>query len=487
MHGSETLIKRNKLLVKILWGMLVLGIAVCLITGAATNSIILLAIVGFTTCGTVTVMAYKNWLSRYIMFFIPVILTILMVLLMITGPVITTWFLVFVSLSIMTLYNNFKAIVFTTLLGIGVTLYFLFSEFNVIFGNNHPVTIILYLLMIATPLLASSKFGERWQSEAEHQREQALNEKNRVQEMMDQIDANLHMLNDFSANLKQNISTTRIISEEITTSFAQLTSSLDTQSKSISDLGESMQEIERAVESLVNRSTTMKELSENSEKLTKNGREETLNLSEKMNEAHVTMEQSVAIMNELNEYNSIIHQIVATINQISEQTNLLALNAAIEAAHAGEQGKGFAVVANEIRKLANTSQESTKKISDILEQIRLKTDMAADQVVHGQQLINDSHQAVKRVADVMNMLFADVEKVKEQATQVEVSADDVFREYKRSVEEIRVITETTENNLAAIEEMASSIANQDARVGEINDSYMQIDQLAAELKAMTAR
>lgn len=202
MNASDTLQKRNKLLVNIIWGMLVLGIGVSFLTGAAPGSIVALTIVGTITCGLATVMTYKNWLSRYVMFFIPVILTVLTVLLMVTGPVITTWFLVFVSLSVMTLYNNFRAIVFTTILGIGVTLFLVLSEYTFIFGDNHPVTIFLYLFMIAAPLIASSKFGERWQAEAERQREQALAEKNRAQDMIDRITANLLVLNDFSANLK---------------------------------------------------------------------------------------------------------------------------------------------------------------------------------------------------------------------------------------------------------------------------------------------
>ena len=488
MHGADTLQRRNKLLVKIIWGMLILGIAVDFVTGATKSSVITLAVVGFAACGIATVMTYKNWLSRYIMFFIPVILTVLTILLAMTGPVITTYFLVFVTLSVMTLYNSFRAIAFTTLLGIGVTVFLFLSDYKEeMFGNNHPVTIFLYLLLIAAPLLASSKFGERLQSEAEHQREQAIAEKNRTQDMIDRITASLLVLNDFSEKLKHNITTTRAISQEITSSFTQLTSSIEMQTRSIGDLNESIQGIEQAVESLVARSTDMKALSENSEMLTKNGKEEALSLSEKMNRVHETIEHSVAIMNELNEYNKMIHEIVATINHISQQTNLLALNAAIEAAQAGEHGKGFAVVANEIRKLADTAQQSTKQISDILEQIRVKTDQAAEQVVLGQQMIAESHQAANRMADVMNSLSDDAEKVKEQANEVQSSASDVFRQYRKSAKEITTIAETTEANMTAVEEMASSISTQDARVSEINDSFLQLDELAAELKGMTTR
>lgn len=488
MNPAETLHKRNRLLVNIVWGMLLLGIAVSLLTGSETSSIAVLAIVGSVTCGGATLMTYKRWLSGYVMYYIPVIMTVLTILLIVTAPVITTYFLVFVTLSIMTLYSSFRALLFSALLGTGVTVYLFLSPYKPeMFGDNNPVTIMLYLVMIAAPLLASARFSQRLQTEAAQERESAIAEKNRAQAVVDRVAASLGLLNDFNGKLRENVTSTRTISREVTAAFTEVTASIETQTGSINGIGSSIRVIEQSVTELAERSTEMRALSENAMALTQNGSEEAEDLANLMNRVQATIERSAALMNELNEQNKHIGDIAAAISEISAQTHLLALNAAIEAARAGEHGRGFAVVSQEIRKLAESSRQSTEQIVAILEGIRSKTDQASEQVMQGQRDMTRSREAAERVAHSLRALFGDASKVKDQSARVQSAAGSVQDQSAKVAEEMGTIAETTERNMAAVEEMAASMTTQDARIGEVQDSFLQLDKLAAELSKTAER
>jgi len=468
--------------------MLLLGIVVDFLTGASTKTIIVLIIVGGIACGMATIMTYKRWLANYVMYFIPIIISVLTLLLIVTGPIITTYFLVFINLGIMTLYSNFRALLFSTLLGFGLTIYLFISPYkDEMFGNNDPITIFMYLAMVAAPLIASSKFSERLQTDANEQRESAVAEKNNTQAIIDRVASSLQLLNEFSANLKQNVTSTSVISQEVTSAFTEVTTSVETQTGSIADISESIRIIEDAVASLVARSSEMRTRSESSVQLTKSGSEEAESLEIKMNHVHEVIHNSVLLMNELNEQNKVISDIVASINHISTQTNLLALNAAIEAARAGEHGKGFAVVSIEIRKLAETSQQSTQQISEILERIRIKTDEAAEQVNRGQQTIDESRSATKQVAEVMRSLSEESKKVEEQSAQVERSADDLQQQYTKIADEMNTIASITEENMAAFEQMSASMTTQDERINEVKESFLKLDELATNLNKMAGQ
>jgi len=183
--------------------------------------------------------------------------------------------------------------------------------------------------------------------------------------------------------------------------------------------------------------------------------EEVANYAEMTKEAIEHLKVSV---NKLTEESNKIGNIISVINDIADQTNLLALNAAIEAARAGEHGRGFAVVADEVRKLAEKTQTSTKEIESMIKNIQLNVKQSYDEAEH-------------------------VVGAVEKQTSLSEEAKSNFDEILTSIEELNGlilgISTAVEEQSTATEQIARSVVSV-SEMGELSQKEVSILQSAID-------
>lgn len=222
-----------------------------------------------------------------------------------------------------------------------------------------------------------------------------------------------------------------------------------------------IQNIESLVNEFIERSNQIQILSENSlesSKVTSNESEDVIILVEKLfnliNDMSTTIDEFSSIIEQLNEKNESITELVQVNNKISMQTNLLSINAAIEASKAKEYGRGFSIVASEVKKLANSSKQSTLDIGNEIDKITSMTKSVLTKKEAVQNLVKNSVNLSKEAIEKLKSL---IEVAKENSTNSDTISCNVNEQLQSSDTIKDKITHLVEDTKKAIDGSQNNI------------------------------
>ncbi len=205
--------------------------------------------------------------------------------------------------------------------------------------------------------------------------------------------------------------------------------------------------------------------------------------------AHIedTVNTSAVVVTKLGERSKEIGQIVDTISGIAGQTNLLALNAAIEAARAGEQGRGFAVVAEEVRKLAEQSQEAAKKIADLIGEIQGDTDKAVTAMNDGTREVKTGAEVVNAAGVAFREIITLVSQVSSQVREISAAVQQMAGGSQQIVGSVRKIDDLSKSSAAEAQSVSAAAEEQLASMEEVASSSQALAKLAEDLQVAVSK
>ncbi|OAT81371.1 methyl-accepting chemotaxis protein [Desulfotomaculum copahuensis] len=232
-----------------------------------------------------------------------------------------------------------------------------------------------------------------------------------------------------------------------------------------------VEEMAATVENVTGQVMQAKQSSEEMMRLAGDGMLSLKTVVGKIGENRELISSTASAMHDLELQIQEIGKIVDIINNISRQTHLLSLNASIEAARAGMQGRGFAVVAEEVRRLAEETNQATAEVARIIDTIQEGSRLVTERVEEGLKVADQGVETVNLAEESLRQIDHAVAGTGEKIAAIASAAQEIILGTREAVQTVRLIAGTATN--AETQVSARDIAAMAARLAAMADRMQQ--------------
>ncbi|MGU5683328.1 methyl-accepting chemotaxis protein [Aeromonas allosaccharophila] len=280
-------------------------------------------------------------------------------------------------------------------------------------------------------------------------------------------------LSDLVSEIAGSVSQLSSAVEEVSAISSQSASGMAIQQNEVSQVATAMNEMQSTVNEVARNTTDAMSAAKDASRTSAAGSEVVRSSIASIEEVSVKIEQAGTVVQQLEADSANISVVLDVIRDIAGQTNLLALNAAIEAARAGEQGRGFAVVADEVRSLAQRTQDSTAEISKMIELLQSRAAEAGNAMQLSRHQMQESVGLARDAGTSIETINGAVVRITDMNTLIATAT-----------EEQNAVTEELNRSIVNIHNAADENAQ---GAHQIAQACVELSKLANTLHHMTQR
>jgi methyl-accepting chemotaxis protein len=308
-----------------------------------------------------------------------------------------------------------------------------------------------------------------------------------LRELVGSIGRATGSMNTSSQEIARNSENTGRTVHEVSSAIEDVARGSEEQARSIDEARIVAERLATAADSGTTIARATAQAAENARATAGEGADAVQRAAEAMAAVRAASEAATAAITQLGHKSEEIGGITQTITSIAEQTNLLALNAAIEAARAGESGRGFAVVAEEVRKLAEESQEAASTISGLIAEIQAETASTVNIVQQGTDRSTQSGEVVEEARLAFHALRDSVGEMSTRVAEIASVVDEIAEGAQVVHAQMVGAAGVAESSSAAAEQVSASAEETAATAQVFAGSAADLSDAADRLSELVGR